>query len=120
MNSKIQLRSTNVTRVENKVDRALRTERNRHVGGVLWFTGLPSAGKTTLARELLFAAKSEVELLGTQIVDVDEQYRIENTGAVKLAMYEQDNLGMLRKIERTRELKKKFRDAMWLEHNISR
>ena len=40
MNEKVDLRSTNVTRVANKVDRAHRAERNGHDGGVLWFTGL--------------------------------------------------------------------------------
>ena len=52
MNIKVQQRSTNVTRVEYKVDRAGRAERNGHAGGVLWFTGLSSAGKSTLAVEL--------------------------------------------------------------------
>ncbi len=48
----VELRSTSVTRVANKVDRAHRAVRNGHDGGVLWYTGLPSSGKSTLAIEV--------------------------------------------------------------------
>ncbi len=66
MNEKVEMRSTNVTRVANKVDRALRVERNGHNGGVLWCTGLPSSGKSTLAVEVeqrLFAGGYQVYVL---------------------------------------------------------
>ena len=66
MKNKAQLRSTNVPRVTNMVHRAHRAERNGHVGGVLWFTGLPSSGKSTLAIEVeqrLFGAGYQVYVL---------------------------------------------------------
>ena len=44
--------STNITRVEHEIDDDLRANRNGHVGGVLWFTGLSGAGKSTLAIEV--------------------------------------------------------------------
>ena len=37
MTTEVLMRSTNVTRVEYKVDRTRRAERNGHAGGVLWF-----------------------------------------------------------------------------------
>ena len=46
------IKSTNITPQESKVAREDRTLRNGHKGGVLWFTGLPSSGKSTLATEL--------------------------------------------------------------------
>ena len=66
LNSKFQLRSTNVTRVASTVDRAQRAERNGHAGGVIWFTGLPSAGKTTLSiavEQLLFQIGYQIYVL---------------------------------------------------------
>jgi len=45
----ITSRSTNITRVEDGVTAEARAFRNRHKGGVLWFTGLSGAGKSTLA-----------------------------------------------------------------------
>ncbi|MAM93639.1 adenylyl-sulfate kinase [Parvibaculum sp.] len=45
----ITSRSTNITRVEHGVTTEQRTFRNGHKGGVLWFTGLSGAGKSTVA-----------------------------------------------------------------------
>ncbi len=45
-------KSNNLTPVEHRVDMAARGARNKHRGGVLWFTGLPGAGKSTLAIEV--------------------------------------------------------------------
>jgi bifunctional enzyme CysN/CysC len=50
----------------SRVSAEARRERNRHGGGVLWFTGLPGAGKTTLALALeqrLFEAGAQVYVL---------------------------------------------------------
>ena len=46
------VRSTNIATVEHRVDKETRWRINGHRGGVLWFTGLSGAGKTTLALEL--------------------------------------------------------------------
>jgi adenylyl-sulfate kinase len=45
-------RSQNVLSVVHGVSREEREERNRHRGGVLWLTGLPASGKSTLAMRL--------------------------------------------------------------------
>jgi predicted ATPase len=42
-------RSGNLLQTAHEVAREDRAIRNRHRGGVLWFTGLPGAGKSTLA-----------------------------------------------------------------------
>jgi bifunctional enzyme CysN/CysC len=44
--------ATNIFTVDSRVDTAARARRNRHKGGVLWFTGLSGAGKSTLAVEV--------------------------------------------------------------------
>ena len=46
------IKSTNITAVEHRVDKQARWRANGHQGGILWFTGLSGAGKTTLALEL--------------------------------------------------------------------
>ncbi len=46
------VKATNLTGVEHRVAAHSRAERNRHHGGVLWFTGLSGAGKSTLAMEV--------------------------------------------------------------------
>jgi len=59
-------KSTNITRVEHRVTLRQREQRNRHKGGVLWFTGLSGAGKSTLAfalEEALFARGYQVFVL---------------------------------------------------------
>ncbi|MSP67077.1 MAG: adenylyl-sulfate kinase [Alphaproteobacteria bacterium] len=45
------VRATNVGVELHRISQAARQSRNRHKGGVLWFTGLSGAGKSTLALE---------------------------------------------------------------------
>ena len=45
----LTVRSTNITSVEHRIDADSRHLRNGHRGGVLWFTGLSGAGKSTIA-----------------------------------------------------------------------
>jgi bifunctional enzyme CysN/CysC len=45
----VTVRSTNITAVAHRVSNAQRVSRNGHKGGVLWFTGLSGAGKSTIA-----------------------------------------------------------------------
>jgi bifunctional enzyme CysN/CysC len=63
----ITRKATNVTEVVHRITADMRAARNGHRGGVLWFTGLSGAGKTTIAVEIerrLFEA-------GYQIVALD-------------------------------------------------
>ena len=63
---KFEVKSTNVYPVEGRIDPGQRVAANGHNGGVLWFTGLPSSGKTTLAMDLeqqLFARGYQVFVL---------------------------------------------------------
>jgi bifunctional enzyme CysN/CysC len=48
----LSVKSTNVYSVEHRVSAEARAQRNGHMGGVLWFTGLSGAGKSTLAMEV--------------------------------------------------------------------
>ena len=48
----LHVKGTNLTSVEHRVAIDARTQRNGHLGGVLWFTGLSGAGKSTLAMEV--------------------------------------------------------------------
>ena len=43
------IRSTNITTIRHAVTDEARWHRQGHYGGVLWFTGLPASGKSTLA-----------------------------------------------------------------------
>ncbi|HJR21661.1 MAG TPA: adenylyl-sulfate kinase, partial [Dongiaceae bacterium] len=45
----VTIRSTNITAVAHRLTNAARIARNGHTGGVLWFTGLSGAGKSTIA-----------------------------------------------------------------------
>ncbi len=59
-------KATNITRVEHRISTEQREARNRHRGGVLWFTGLSGAGKSTLAfglEEVLFNRGYQVYVL---------------------------------------------------------
>jgi bifunctional enzyme CysN/CysC len=56
-----KVESTNIFWSDSEVNHRLRTERNRHRGMVVWFTGLSGAGKSTLARVL------EVQLFNRQM-----------------------------------------------------
>jgi bifunctional enzyme CysN/CysC len=58
--------SSNLVATASRVTAEHRQARNRHAGGVLWFTGLPGSGKTTLAVALehrLFEAGAQVYVL---------------------------------------------------------
>jgi bifunctional enzyme CysN/CysC len=46
------VRSSNLMRVDHRVTADSRARRNGHKGGVLWFTGLSGAGKSTIAMEV--------------------------------------------------------------------
>lgn len=46
------VKSQNITTIEQRVTPESRAAYNGHTGGVLWLTGLPAAGKSTLAMEL--------------------------------------------------------------------
>jgi bifunctional enzyme CysN/CysC len=61
-----KVESTNIFWSDSEVNHRLRTERNRHRGMVVWFTGLSGAGKSTLARALevqLFNRQTQVYVL---------------------------------------------------------
>lgn len=63
---KDESKSTNIFAVESRVNPARRAVANGHKGGVLWFSGLSGAGKTTIALELerrLFAKGYQVFVL---------------------------------------------------------
>jgi len=45
----VTVKSTNITAVAHRVTNPQRVARNGHTGGVLWFTGLSGAGKSTIA-----------------------------------------------------------------------
>ncbi len=62
----MSIKSSNITAVAHRVSGQQRWRANGHRGGVLWFTGLSGAGKTTLAFELeqrLFAKGYQVYVL---------------------------------------------------------
>jgi bifunctional enzyme CysN/CysC len=63
----ITQKATNVTEVVHRITGDMRVERNGHPGGVLWFTGLSGAGKTTIAVEIERRLFDE----GYQIVALD-------------------------------------------------
>ena len=63
----IKQKSPHITRVEHRVSTQQREARNRHKGGVLWFTGLSGAGKSTLA----FALEEELFNRGCQVYVLD-------------------------------------------------
>lgn len=45
----MSIKSKNITKVEHRIPRNDRWQRNTHKGGVIWFTGLSASGKSTLA-----------------------------------------------------------------------
>jgi succinoglycan biosynthesis transport protein ExoP len=61
---------------------------------------------------VLFAARAEESLLETQLDDLDKQVDSEKQSAIELARFEQDNVAMLREIERTRELMNSLEEQM--------
>ena len=61
--------SENITYVGNLVSSEQRWLRQKHIGGVLWLTGLPASGKSTLAFGLeskLFEAGFEIYAFGSR------------------------------------------------------
>ncbi|HEY1382800.1 MAG TPA: adenylyl-sulfate kinase [Dongiaceae bacterium] len=63
----ITVRSTNVRAEAHRIANAQRTTRNGHHGGVLWFTGLSGAGKSTIA----MAVEQELFRRGYQVYVLD-------------------------------------------------
>jgi bifunctional enzyme CysN/CysC len=58
--------ATNVVAMTSSVERVERSVRNGHAGGVFWLTGLPSAGKSTVAmatQRMLFERGRQVYVL---------------------------------------------------------
>lgn len=62
-----QGKSKNITRIEHRISIEDRERRNKHKGGVLWFTGLSGAGKSTLA----FALEEELFQRGYHVYVLD-------------------------------------------------
>ncbi len=48
----VTVRATNIQLEAHRVTAAMRSARHGHAGGVLWFTGLSGAGKSTIAMEV--------------------------------------------------------------------
>ena len=48
----MQVKATNVVWHKGKIEKVDREQRNKHKGTVVWFTGLPSSGKSTIAVDL--------------------------------------------------------------------
>jgi bifunctional enzyme CysN/CysC len=63
----VTVRSTNITAVAHRITTDLRSGRNGHAGGVLWFTGLSGAGKSTIA----MAVEQELFRRGYQVYVLD-------------------------------------------------
>jgi bifunctional enzyme CysN/CysC len=60
-------KSANIFAVEHRIATEDRWQRNNHRSGILWFTGLSGAGKTTLALEL----ERQLHLKGYQVYVLD-------------------------------------------------
>ncbi len=63
----VTVRSTNITAVAHGIAADQRNARNGHKGGVLWFTGLSGAGKSTIA----MAVEQELFRRGYQVYVLD-------------------------------------------------
>ncbi len=63
----VSVKSTNITEVGHAVAAGERAGRNRHVGGVIWLTGLSGSGKSTLAQ----ACERELFQRGYQVYVLD-------------------------------------------------
>jgi capsular exopolysaccharide synthesis family protein len=61
---------------------------------------------------ILVASRAEVDLLKTQIADLEAQISIEKAEAIKLSRYEQENSALLREIDRNRELIEQLEQQM--------
>ena len=62
-------KSTNITKVEHRISNTDRWNRNGHLSGVLWFTGLSGSGKTTLS--LTLERKLHLNNFQTYVLDGD-------------------------------------------------
>ncbi|MDC0191558.1 adenylyl-sulfate kinase [Rhodospirillales bacterium] len=63
----MNIKSSNLVTVKHRITVEERWNANKHKGGILWFTGLPGSGKTTLAIEL----ESYLFQNGTQVYVLD-------------------------------------------------
>jgi len=63
----VTVKSTNITTVAHRIAANQRSGRNGHTGGVLWFTGLSGAGKSTIA----MAVEQELFRRGYQVYVLD-------------------------------------------------
>ncbi|TWT52653.1 Tyrosine-protein kinase ptk [Rubripirellula amarantea] len=61
---------------------------------------------------VIYAAKAELSLLNDQIKETDAQIEVEKQGAIELAKYEQQNIGMMREVDRYRELMNQLEEQM--------
>ena len=64
--SLVEVRATNISMEADAVGSSQRRRRNRHRGGVIWFTGLSGAGKSTIAQAVeaaLFARGCQTYVL---------------------------------------------------------
>jgi capsular exopolysaccharide synthesis family protein len=72
----------------------------------------PVARARESVKAVLLAAQAEEELLKTQLADLEEQIAAEKALAIELAKDEQENLDLLRQIDRTRALMNQLGDQM--------
>ena len=63
----MNIKSSNLVTVKHRITVEKRWKKNKHKGGILWFTGLPGSGKSTLAIEL----ESQLFQEGTQVYVLD-------------------------------------------------
>lgn len=61
---------------------------------------------------ILVASQAEVGLLKDQIAEIDAQITSEKNEAIKLAKFEQENMAMLREIDRSRQLSNQLEEQM--------
>lgn len=86
-------RSSNLTEVEHKVTADLRRQRNGHRGGILWFTGLSGAGKSTIA----MAVERELFRRGLQVYVLDGD-NIRNGLSANLSFAPEDRAENIRRV----------------------
>lgn len=72
----------------------------------------PAARAAEAVASIIYAARAEASLLTSQIASVDAQIASEKEQATKIAKYEQDNLGMLREIDRNRQLMDQLQEQL--------
>ena len=72
----------------------------------------PKAKAAEAVASIIYAAKAEVQLLSTQIAEVDNQIATEKAGAVRLAKFEAENRAMLREIDRSQAMMDELKEQM--------